>query len=160
MILSILSYLGAVVSGIVFLTLSLDWSLLRVEKRHWLLCIELVSCNVAAPACDSAGVVVDVCERETWFVVHLLTHSLGGSCMCFDQGLNPQPWCAGKTPQPMELLGQAAGWLLDDVGSQNFPSQGGDFFLQLWCLVTVFVPSPWYRPREGPPNQCAGGLAV
>ena len=37
---------------------------------------------------------------------HLLMHLLVDSCMCPDQGLNPQPWCIGLMPYPTELPSQ------------------------------------------------------
>ena len=42
-------------------------------------------------------------QRNTDLFFHLLMHSLVASCMCPDQGLNPQLWRLGTTPQPSYL---------------------------------------------------------
>lgn len=48
-------------------------------------------------------------ERETLdLLFHLFTHSLVDSCMCSDWGLNPQPFCIGRTLEPTELAGQGS----------------------------------------------------
>ena len=37
---------------------------------------------------------------------HLFMHSLVDSCVCPDQGWNPQPWCIGTTFQPTGMASQ------------------------------------------------------
>ena len=37
---------------------------------------------------------------------HLLMYSLVDSCMCPDQGLNPQPLCVGRMLEPTDLPSQ------------------------------------------------------
>ena len=49
-------------------------------------------------------------ERETLICcsMYLFMHSLAVSCMCPDQGSNPQPWCIGMMLHPTELPGQGS----------------------------------------------------
>ena len=37
----------------------------------------------------------DEVEGERDLLFHLFMHSLVDSCLCPDQGSNPQPWCIG-----------------------------------------------------------------
>ena len=47
-------------------------------------------------------------ERDVNLLFHLFMHSLVASCMCPDQGSNPQPWSMWMTLYPSELPSQGA----------------------------------------------------